>query len=355
VSVLQSWIDAGIGEAREALVQDGVPIAFRVLRWSDEGRRARWGETYAARVVKIDPRRQGAFLDLGLSEEQGFLPLSAARPPELREGGLIAVDITREAARGKSPVARLRSAATDGPARRLAAFSGDLELMRAGRADHLTRDRLDALVEELQNPTAALPGGGAIVIEPTAALVAIDVDGQDRQGSRDAERFALELNLEAGRTALRQLRLRNLGGLIGIDFVHLRRHANRAALVDAIKAAAADDPWGLQLAGLSRFGILELSRGQLRRPLHEVLGLQVLRQGEGSPETAALAGLRRLRAEAVHAHGRALELRIAPPAAAWLNTDVIGWRAALEASIGVRWRVQPEPRFTGAQMEVIAQ
>src|SRR5262249_53757944 len=58
---LETWIDAAIGETREALVRDGRPVALRVARWSDGGRRARWGEVYAARVTRIDRRRRGAF------------------------------------------------------------------------------------------------------------------------------------------------------------------------------------------------------------------------------------------------------------------------------------------------------
>jgi Ribonuclease G/E len=72
---LEIWIDAAIGETREALVRDGKPIALRIARVSDEGRRARWGELYCARVREIDKRRRGAFLDLGLRDQHGFLPL----------------------------------------------------------------------------------------------------------------------------------------------------------------------------------------------------------------------------------------------------------------------------------------
>jgi Ribonuclease G/E len=350
VSTLETWIDPAIGDAREALVKDGAPIAFRILRWSDEGRRARWGEVYAARVLKTDPQRRGAFLDLGLSEEQGFLPFSGAPNLAVREGGLIEAEIVREAARGKSPVVRLRKDQADSPPRRLSQPEVDLDLLSAPRADRLTRERLDSLAARLQSQAVGLAGGGALQIEPTAALVAIDVDAQGRQGSRDGERFALDLNMEAGRTALRELRLRSLGGLAAIDFVNLRREESRNALQAAMKAAAADDPWGVQLARLSRFGVMELSRGQLRRPLHEVLG-----SGAGSPETIALMALRRIEAEAAHAHGRKIEARVAPAVEAWLQADVIGWRAALQGRIGLRWTIIGDPRLKDDQVEAVAQ
>ena len=72
---VERWVDASVGETREALVQDGRVIALHLARASDEGVRARWGEVYCARVGDVDRRRRGAFLDLGLREQQGFLPL----------------------------------------------------------------------------------------------------------------------------------------------------------------------------------------------------------------------------------------------------------------------------------------
>src|SRR5262245_29692396 len=109
----EHWVDGAIGETREALVEDGRVVALRVVRSSDEGRRARWGEVYAARVTRVDKRRRGAFVELGLKEEQGFLPLdSDGRAQRGRvaatEGARVVVEVTREGARGKSPVLRLR-------------------------------------------------------------------------------------------------------------------------------------------------------------------------------------------------------------------------------------------------------
>src|SRR6185436_21011282 len=99
------------------------------------------------------------------------------------------------------------------------------------------RERLDALVEESLSLTAPIPGGGALTIEPTAALVAIDVDAGGRQGSGDPERFALDLNIAAAGEAARQIRLRNLAGLIAIDFVSMRAKSHAKQLEEAVRAA----------------------------------------------------------------------------------------------------------------------
>ena len=133
------------------------------------------------------------------------------------------------------------------------------------------RAKIDAVVEDALARTAPIAGGGALSIEPTAALVAIDVDAGARAGSGDPERFALDLNIAAANEAAHQIRLRNLGGLIAIDFVSMRAKSHRKVLEEAVRAAFADDPWSVQFGALSRFGVFDLARAQLRRPLHEQL------------------------------------------------------------------------------------
>lgn len=345
---LETWVDAGIGETREALVLQGKPIALRIARASDEGRRARWGEIYCARVRDIDRRRRGAFLDLGLRDDNGFLPLGEdgrvrmhRQRVTLTEGQGVAVTVTREAARGKSPVVDLQETGHDGQApHRLARHDCDEDLARAKAADSQTRAKLDALVEDSLARTAPIPGGGALTIEPTAALVAIDVDAGGRLGAADPERFALDLNIAAAQEAARQIRLRNLGGLIAIDFVSMRAKSHRKSLEEAVRAAFADDPWSVQFGGLSRFGVYDLTRAQLRTPLHEQL-----RDPDGrlSAETAALMALRAIEREARAQTGRQIACTVAPEAKAWLDAAEFDWRGELNNRIGMRWTLDAAP------------
>src|SRR6185436_2408437 len=145
--LLETWIDAAIGETREALVSQGKPIALRIMRASDEGHRARWGELYCARVRDIDRRRRGAFLDLGLRDQQGFLPLGEdgrARMHRERialgEGQSVVVSVAREAARNKNPVLELWEIGHEGEApHRLAQHESDEDLVLARPADAPTR------------------------------------------------------------------------------------------------------------------------------------------------------------------------------------------------------------------------
>ncbi|MDZ4777218.1 MAG: ribonuclease E/G [Alphaproteobacteria bacterium] len=340
MTALQTSTDAAIGETRQVLVRDGAPIALHVTRWSDAGRRALWGETYLARVRSIDRRRRGAFVDLGVGE--GFVRLDTqgrVNGEALAEGLTVSAHVVREAARGKAPVLQIASRGGEGAPRCTGRHESDNDLDAAGAAPPEVRERIDEIVEAALSPTASIPGGGMLTIQPTAALVAIDVDAGARAGSSNAEHFARELNLAAAAAAMRELRLRNLGGIIAIDFVSQRDRSVREAIAAALKAAAADDPWGVAIAPMSRFGVVELSRGQLRAPLHERL---LDADGRPTPETVALRALRAMEREARPARGREVVARLAPEVAAWLESDIIDWRPALQARIGPRWRIIAE-------------
>ncbi|HYD73524.1 MAG TPA: ribonuclease E/G [Candidatus Binatia bacterium] len=345
---LEKWVDAGIGETREALVRDGRPIALRVARTSDEGRRARWGEVYCARVREVDRRRRGAFVDLGLRDQQGFLPLGEDGRVRMRrervaltEGAGVIVGVAREAARGKNPVLELQEIGHDGEApHRIDRHDVDDELVLAKPADAAVRAKLDAAIEDALARTAPILDGGALTIEPTAAMVAIDVDAGGRAGSGDPGRFALDLNIAAAFEAARQIRLRGLGGLIAIDFVSMRAKSHGKQLEEAVRAAFADDPWSVQFGGLSRFGVFDLSRAQLRTPLHEQM-----RDPDGrlSIETVALTALRAIEREARAQTGRQIACTVAPEVKTWLDAGEIDWRSELSNRIGMRWSIDTAP------------
>jgi Ribonuclease G/E len=345
---MATWVDASVGETREVLVRAGKPIALRIGRASDDGRRARWGEIYCARVRELDRRRRGAYLDLGLREQLGFLPLGDDGRARLRrerinlhEGQGVIVAVTREAARGKNPVIELSETGHDGEApHRIARHESDDDLVLAKAADAQTRARIDAIIEDALARTTPIPGGGMLPIDAVTALTAIDVDAGGRQGSSDPERFALDLNIAAAEEAARQIRLRNLGGVIAIDFVNMRAKSHRKTLEDAVRRAFSGDPWQVQFGGLSQFGVFELVRAQLRRPLHEQL-----RDDDGrlSVETLALMALRAIEREARTSAGRQIACTVAPEVKAWLDAAEIDWRNELSNRIGMRWTLDSAP------------
>jgi Ribonuclease G/E len=342
---IERLLETSVGETREALVQDGRAIALSVLRDSDEGARARWGEVYCARIREVDRRRRGAFAELGLSEDAGFLPLAddgrarlRRERVALRQGQGVIVTVAREAARGKNPVLTLLEIGHDGETpHRIAARDADDDVALAKPADATTRDKLDAAFDEALAKVVAIPGGGVLTIEPTAALVAIDVDAGARAGPADAERYAFELNCAAAAEAVRQVRLRNLGGLIAIDFVSMRSRSWMKQLEQAVRAAFGGDPWSVQFAPLSRFGVMELSRAQLCTPLHERL-CDI--DGRLSVESVALAALRAVERAARAQPGRQVACTLSAEVKAWLDSGRIDWRAQLSNRIGMRWNIE---------------
>jgi ribonuclease G len=113
-------------------------------------------------------------------------------------------------------------------------------------------------------PVVPLAGGGALIIEPTAALTAIDVDGGGRR--------PLEVDLEAADEIARQLRLRQLGGTIVVDFIDLAGKRERARLFSAVRTALAADPLPVQAFAMSALGLVEISRQRMGPSLAERLG-----------------------------------------------------------------------------------
>jgi Rne/Rng family ribonuclease len=119
-------------------------------------------------------------------------------------------------------------------------------------------------LEQALQPSVPLAGGGSLIVEPTAAFTAIDVNGGGRR--------ALEANLAAAREIARQLRLRRVGGTAVVDFIDLPARAARARVLAALRAALGDDPAPVQAFGMSRFGLVEISRKRTGPSLAELLG-----------------------------------------------------------------------------------
>ncbi len=123
---------------------------------------------------------------------------------------------------------------------------------------------LETEIAKLHKPWVPLPSGGSVVIETTEALVAIDVNSGSDTGGTDFEELALTTNLEAAGEICRQVRVRGLGGLIVIDFIDMRRASDREQLLDHLREAAREDPERVLVGGMSRFGLVDLTRKQSR-------------------------------------------------------------------------------------------
>ena len=131
-------------------------------------------------------------------------------------------------------------------------------------------NQIENQLDEIHNPTIRLPAGGSIVISQTEALVAIDVNSGRATRERHIEETATRTNLEAADEIARQLRLRDLAGLIVIDFIDMEDSRNQHSVERRLKEAMKSDRARIQIGCISAFGLLELSRQRLRPSLLEV-------------------------------------------------------------------------------------
>jgi ribonuclease E len=178
----------------------------------------------------------------------------------------------------------------------------------------LQRYQVESQIDATHNPVVQLPAGGYIVINPTEALVSIDVNSGRATRERNIEETALKTNLEAADEVARQLRLRDLAGLIVIDFIDMEASRNNAKVERQLKEAMRTDRARIQLGPISPFGLLELSRQRLRPSLFETSYEICLHcNGTGisrSIESSALHILRALEEEGGKARGGEITIHI---------------------------------------------
>jgi ribonuclease E len=164
-----------------------------------------------------------------------------------------------------------------------------------------TKHQLEEQIASVFESRVELKSGGSIVIEQTEALVSIDVNSGKATSKQSIEQTALQTNLEAAEEVARQLRLRDMGGLIVIDFIDMRESKHKAEVERTLKKHVRVDRARTTIGKISRFGLLEMSRQRLRPPI--AFGSMVpcrTCQGKGlvpSIETLALRFLRKLRLE----------------------------------------------------------
>ncbi|MDM4770144.1 Rne/Rng family ribonuclease [Solimonas sp. SE-A11] len=165
------------------------------------------------------------------------------------------------------------------------------------------RFQVESQIELAHERNVRLPSGGSIVIDHTEALTAIDINSAKATGGRDIEETAFNTNLEAAEEIARQLRLRDLGGLIVVDFIDMSSSKNQKEVERRLERAVEMDRARIQLGRISRFGLLELSRQRLRPTLAEHTQVACPRcSGRGhirSVESLALSILRLIEEEAM--------------------------------------------------------
>ena len=188
-----------------------------------------------------------------------------------------------------------------------------------------SRFQIEHQIETAYSRTVELPSGGSIVIDHTEALVAVDVNSARSTRGADIEETATRTNLEAADEVARQLRLRDLGGLIVIDFIDMEEGKNQRSVETRLRDALHFDRARVQMGKISRFGLMELSRQRLRPALNEGSHITCPRcNGTGvirDAESSALQILRLLQEEAMKENTAALYAQVPVDVATFLLNE----------------------------------
>jgi ribonuclease E len=218
------------------------------------------------------------------------------------------------------------------------------------------RHQVEAQLDAMLSPTVQLRSGGYIVINQTEALVAIDVNSGRSTRERSIEDTALRTNLEAADEAARQLRMRDLAGLIVIDFIDMESRKNNAAVERRMKDALKNDRARIQIGPISHFGLMELSRQRLRPSLAEASMMPCPHcQGQGhlrSPESAALHILRAIEDEGGKFRAAEIAVFLPPEIAFYLFNHKRERLSAIEARYGMRVMFNPDSALTGTNFRI---
>ncbi|MGN6516470.1 MAG: Rne/Rng family ribonuclease [Rhizomicrobium sp.] len=192
---------------------------------------------------------------------------------------------------------------------------------------------LEDEIERLVSPRVPLPGGGWITIEGTEALTAIDVNSGSFTASTGLEETSLSVNREAADEIGRQLRLRGIGGLIVIDFIHLSDPANIETVLKVLAESLAKDRTPTQISPMSEFGLVEITRKRIRDPLVKLM-TECCRPCDGhgrkrTRDAVAMDIIRRVEREAAAAPGKQVVVRASPEIVRWLEVHGDEVRPAL--------------------------
>ena len=201
------------------------------------------------------------------------------------------------------------------------------------------RYQVESQIENCLEPIAQLKSGGYLVIHPTEALVSVDVNSGRSTKERNVERTAFKTNLEAADEVARQMRLRDLAGLVVIDFIDMDQNRNNRAVEKRMRDALAQDRARVQMGRISQFGLMELSRQRRRRSLLEGSSASCEHcHGVGrkrSIDSSALKALRSVEEEAVRGRTERIRLRVTPDVAAYLFNEKRDLVNAIETENGM--------------------
>lgn len=218
------------------------------------------------------------------------------------------------------------------------------------------RFQIESQIETAFEREVRLPSGGSLVIDPTEALVSIDINSARATKGSNIEDTALQTNLEAADEIARQLRLRDMGGLVVIDFIDMSTSRNQRQVENRMRDALAVDRARVQVGRISRFGLLEMSRQRLRPSLGETSAIVCPRcTGQGTirdTKSLSLSILRLLEEEATKERSAEVRAIVPVDVAAYLLNEKRGTLTEIEQLSGARVLVVPNPNLETPHFDV---
>ena len=226
-----------------------------------------------------------------------------------------------------------------------------------GKVPLFHKYKIEDEITKIQSRTVELKAGGSIVIEQTEAMVSIDVNSGRHRRPKSAEQTAFETNMEAAVEIARQLRLRDLGGLIICDFIDMRNEKHRREVERVFRNAAKTDRARSKILRMSRFGVLEMTRQRMRPSLQSSTYLACPNcAGSGfvkSQESIAIEIIRLLNLSASTEQIKRIELFVSPEVADYLQNDKRALISQIEQLNEKRVTIHSAPDYTGEKHELI--
>ena len=216
--------------------------------------------------------------------------------------------------------------------------------------------RIEDEIAKVQSRTVELKGGGSIVIEQTEALVSIDVNSGRYRRGQNAEQTAYKTNIEAASEIARQLRLRDLGGLIICDFIDMRNEKHRRDVEKAFRNATKADRAHSKILRISMFGVVEMTRQRIRPSLRSTIYLACPHCGGmgfvKSHESLAIEIIRLLNLSASKNQIKRIELSVSPEVASYLQNEKRAAIVQIEQLSDKRVIIHSEPNLVGEKHQL---
>jgi ribonuclease E len=218
------------------------------------------------------------------------------------------------------------------------------------------KNKIEAEIEKINSKKVPLQCGGSIVIEQTEALVAVDVNSGKYREEKDLEKTAYKTNLEAAKEIVRQVRLRDLGGVVIMDFIDMKEESHNHAVEKALSDALKKDRARTKTLKMSKFGIIEMTRQRVRSSLKDVLyeACKCCR-GTGflkTTESVSLNIIRKIRAAIDHPEVNKIEVVTCPEVASFLQNQKRKWLAELESTSNKEIIITQQGDYTVGNAEV---